>query len=77
MNGGISLTAKDENRSSERAAVTFTCAICCDTIHEEEHDWVVAQISSEFSPAVQELFTHKRCLALVIGKCVPLGEVFE
>lgn len=77
VDGGISSMDEGERIREGDVGLTFTCAVCCDIVYEWPADWLTIRISSKRSPAIQELFVHKRCLLGVIGDCVPLGEVFE
>jgi hypothetical protein len=62
---------------AQDAELTYTCAICCDTIRERDDDWRKLTVSHPVSPARQEFYVHTRCLTSVLGSCVPLGEVFD
>jgi len=62
---------------SLKAAVEYTCAICCDTIQNQDTDWILLKASRSGTPASQEFFVHIDCFRRVLGVCVPLGEVFE
>jgi hypothetical protein len=57
--------------------LSFTCAICCGSIAETDSSLLKIRVSRPSTPAKQEMFAHRDCLAQVIGACVPLGEVFE
>ena len=66
-----------ESRERGMAAQTYTCAICCDTIHSETIGWLRLKATHHSSRATQEFFAHTACFSGVLGRCIPLGPLFE
>jgi hypothetical protein len=75
------MTAGMDSMTSSDNAVggsqSFTCAICAQTVPEDDGRLRLVEVSRLADVATQLFYVHASCLAKCLHPSIPLGEVFD